>query len=156
MSFSSSTAHDRNVVMKDYSSVVPKGLFSTDLRGKPMPTNTFYKQIRANTDRSNMALQVASIGFYKAGKLLNRAKKELKGDFGKLKKKLADDGFHIKQQERYMAIARNKNIHLNYSKLPPQWKFWEKLSHLDDEQFFDRTFISRLDRFLFDSILGLI
>ena len=45
MSFSSSTAHDRNVVMKDYSSVVPKGLFSTDMRGKPMTTNTFYKQI---------------------------------------------------------------------------------------------------------------
>jgi len=42
-----------------------------------------------------------------------QAKKELKGEFGKLKKQLAEDGLHIKQQERYMAIARNKNIQLN-------------------------------------------
>ena len=79
---------------------------------------------------------VASVGFYKVGQRLNRAKKELKGDFGKLKKELAEDGgLHEKQQERYMAIARNKNIELNYSKLPPQWTFWEKLSSLTDAQF---------------------
>ena len=46
---------------------------------RPIAINIPYTQsiFSANTDRSNMALQVASIGFYKAGKLLNRAKKEL-------------------------------------------------------------------------------
>ena len=122
--------------MKDLMKVTAKGLYSVDTRGKPMTTNTFYFQINKNLQVSNNLMNVASIGFYSAGKLLNKAKKELKlSDFGKLKKRLANDGLHIKQQERYMAIARNPNIQLNYNKLPPQWTFWEKLSHLDSKEF---------------------
>ena len=34
-----------------------------------------------------------------------------------------------------MKIAENKNIEINYSKLPPQWTFWEKLSTLTDTEF---------------------
>jgi hypothetical protein len=116
--------------------ITAKGLFSTDMRGKPMTAEGYYKRISEINSVATDLFDVASVGFYKVGQLLNRAKKELKGDFGKLKKELADDGgIHEKQQERYMAIARNKNIELNYSKLPPQWTFWEKLSSLTDAQF---------------------
>ena len=100
-----------------------------------MTANSYYKQISIINNQSTELFNLASLGFYKTGQLLNRAKKELKGDFGKLKKDLAEDGLHIKQQERYMAIARNKNIEINYAKLPPQWTFWEQLSKLTDEQF---------------------
>ena len=100
-----------------------------------MTAKSYYKQITIINTQSNELFNLASLGFYKTGQLLNRAKKELKGDFGKLKKDLAEDGLHIKQQERYMAIARNKNIEINYAKLPPQWTFWEQLSKLTDEQF---------------------
>ena len=130
-----SLAYANIVVMKDLTKVTAKGLYSTNTKGKPMTTNTFYFQINKNLQVSNNLMNVASIGFYKAGQLLNKAKIELKADFGKLKKRLAEDGLHIKQQERYMKIARNKNIQLNYNKLPPQWTFWEKLSTLSDEQF---------------------
>ena len=84
--------------------------FSIDTRGKPMTKTTFYNQITKNINIGNNLTNIASIGFYKAGQLLVKAKKELKGEFGKLKKELAQSGLHIKQQERYMAIARNKNI----------------------------------------------
>ena len=116
--------------------ITAKGLFSTDMRGKPMTAEGYYQRISEINSVATDLFDVASVGFYKVGQLLNRAKKELKGDFGKLKKELAEDGgLHEKQQERYMAIARNKNIELNYSKLPPQWTFWEKLSTLTDAQF---------------------
>ena len=105
--------------------------FSIDTRGKPMTRNTFYKKISTNLAIGNDHMNIASMGFYKVGKLLVKAKKELKGDFGKLKKQLAEDGLHIKQQERYMSIAKNKNISLNYSKMPPEWTFWEKVAMLD-------------------------
>ena len=121
--------------MTNSTKLTAKGLYSTDMRGKPMTANSYYKQISIINNQSTELFNLASLGFYKTGQLLNRAKKELKGDFGKLKKDLAEDGLHIKQQERYMAIARNKNIELNYSKLPPQWTFWEQLSKLSDEQF---------------------
>jgi len=121
--------------MTNMTKLTAKGLYSTDMRGKPMTANSYYKQISIINNQSTELFNLASLGFYKTGQLLNRAKKELKGDFGKLKKDLAEDGLHVKQQERYMAIARNKNIELNYSKLPPQWTFWEQLSKLTDEQF---------------------
>ena len=121
--------------MTDITKLTAKGLYSTDMRGKPMTASSYYKQISIINNQSTELFNLASLGFYKTGQLLNRAKKELKGDFGKLKKDLAEDGLHIKQQERYMAIARNKNIEINYSKLPPQWTFWEQLSKLSDEQF---------------------
>jgi len=109
--------------------------FSIDTRGKPMTRNTFYKKISTNLAIGNDHMNIASMGFYKVGKLLVKAKKELKGDFGKLKKQLAEDGLHIKQQERYMSIAKNKNISINYSKMPPQWTFWEKVAMLPPEVF---------------------
>ena len=121
--------------MTNTTKLTAKGLYSTDMRGKPMTANSYYKQISIINNQSTELSNLASLGFYKTGQLLNRAKKELKGDFGKLKKDLAEDGLHIKQQERYMAIARNKNIEINYAKLPPQWTFWEQLSKLTDEQF---------------------
>ena len=121
--------------MTNTTKLTAKGLYSTDMRGKPMTANSYYKQISIINNQSTELFNLASLGFYKTGQLLNRAKKELKGDFGKLKKDLAEDGLHIKQQERYMAIARNKNIEINYAKLPPQWTFWEQLSKLTDEQF---------------------
>ena len=121
--------------MKDLSKLSANQIFSIDTRGKPMTKSTFYTQITKNISIGNNLTNIASIGFYKAGQLLVKAKKELKGEFGKLKKELADDGLHIKQQERYMAIARNKNISLNYSKMPPQWTFWEKVAMLPPETF---------------------
>jgi hypothetical protein len=121
--------------MTDITKLTAKGLYSTDMRGKPMTAKSYYKQISIINTQSNELFNLASLGFYKTGQLLNKAKKELKGDFGKLKKDLAEDGLHIKQQERYMAIARNKNIELNYSKLPKEWTFWEKLSTLTDAEF---------------------
>ena len=121
--------------MKDLSKLSANQIFSIDTRGKPMTKTTFYNQITKNINIGNNLTNIASIGFYKAGQLLEKAKKELKGEFGKLKKQLAQNGLHIKQQERYMAIARNKNISLNYSKMPPQWTFWEKVAMLPPETF---------------------
>ena len=121
--------------MNDLEKLTVKGLYSIDTRGKPMTSSTFYNQINSTIRLSNKLEGLSSVGFYKTGQLLNKAKLELKGDFGKLKKQLAENGFHIKQQERYMKIARNPNIRLNMTKLPPEWTFWEKLSSLDDEKF---------------------
>ena len=98
--------------MTNTTKLTAKGLYSTDMRGKPMTANSYYKQISIINNQPTELFNLASLGFYKTGQLLNRAKKELKGDFGKLKKDLAEDGLHIKQQERYMAIARNKNIEI--------------------------------------------
>ena len=117
--------------------VSAKGLFSTDMRGVPMTSESYYSRISEINNVATGLFDVASLGFYRVGQLLNRAKKELKGDFGKLKKQLAEDGIHEKQQERYMSIARNKNIEINYSKLPPEWTTWEKLSRLSDAEFSD-------------------
>ena len=114
---------------------ISKGVYSTSMRNKPMTVDGYYKQIAIINQQSNDYSNVASLGFYKVGQLLCRARDELKGDWGKLKKKIAEDGLHIKQQERYMKIAENKNIEINYSKLPPQWTFWEKLSTLTDTEF---------------------
>ena len=75
--------------MKDLTKITAKGMFSIDTRGKPMTKNTFYNQITKNINIGNNLMNVASIGFYKAGQLLNKAKKELKGEFGKLKKKFS-------------------------------------------------------------------
>ena len=88
-----------------------KGLYSTDLRGKPMTVETFYDAITVINKKSEQLQNYANLGFYKVGQLLSKANYELaKGDWGKLRKKIAEGGLHIKQQERYMAIARNKNI----------------------------------------------
>jgi len=118
--------------MKDLSKLSANQIFSIDTRGKPMTKSTFYTQITKNISIGNNLTNIASIGFYKAGQLLEKAKKEIgKGEFGKLKKQLSDSGYHIKQQERHRAIARNKNISLNYNKMPPEWTFWDKLATLD-------------------------
>ena len=124
-----------NVVMNDIVKLTVNGLYSIDTRGKEMTTSTFYDQISSTINLSNKLDGLASVGFYKTGQLLNKARLELKKDFGKLQKQLGEDGLHIKQQQRYMAIARNPNIRLNMTKLPPEWTFWEKLTKLDDEQF---------------------
>ena len=76
--------------MNDITNLTAKGLYSTDMRGKPMTANSYYKQISIINNQSNELFNLASLGFYKTGQLLNKAKKELKGDFGKLKKDLAD------------------------------------------------------------------
>jgi len=110
-----------------------KNIFSVDTRGKPMNRSTFYNQISKNIHRGNELRDMANIGFYKAGQLLVKAKKELGNEFGKLKKQLANDGLHEKQQERYMAIAKNPDIKLLYNKLPPEWTFWEKLTRLIEQ-----------------------
>jgi hypothetical protein len=112
-----------------------RDVYSIDMSNKPMTANSYYKQISIIFKHSDHLANLSTLGFYRTGQLLNRAKKELKDDFGKLKKQLQDDGLHIKSQERFMRIARNKNIELNYSKLPPQWTFWKELSKLDDAKF---------------------
>ena len=115
-----------------------KKLISTDMRGKPMTKDVYFQRISEINSVATGLYDVASVGFYKIGQLLVRAKKELKGDFGKLKKALVEEGLHEKTQERYMSIARNENIKLNYSKLPiGKWTTWEKLSRLTDKQFND-------------------
>ena len=76
------------------------GLFSNDLRGVPMTSESFYSRISEINTVATGLFDLASLGFYRVGQLLNRAKKELKGDFGKLKKQLTEDGLHEKQQAR--------------------------------------------------------
>ena len=119
--------------MKDLVKQSSKIIFSVDTRGKPMNRSTFYNQISENIHAGIKLRNMANIGFYKAGTLLNKAKKELGGEFGKLKKQLSNDGLHIKQQERYMAIARNPDIKLLYNKMPPEWTYWEKLTRLIEQ-----------------------
>ena len=113
-----------------------KGLYSTDLRGKPMTVETFYDAITLINNKSEQIQNYANMGFYKVGKLLSKANYELgKGDWGKLRKKIADGGLHIKTQERYIAIARNPNIELNYANLPEEWTTWLKLAKLKQNEF---------------------
>jgi hypothetical protein len=121
--------------MKDLEKLTASGVYSIDTRGKPMNTNTFYNQISKNFRISSNLELLSTVGFYRAGQLLEKAKRELKGDFGKLKKRLAEDGYHIRQQERHRKIANDKRITLHYNKLPPEWTFWEKLSQLNNEDF---------------------
>ena len=113
-----------------------KGLYSIDVRGKPMTIDTFYNAITIINKKSEQYQNYANMGFYKVGKLLAKANDELgKGDWGKLRKKIAESGLHIKTQERYIAIARNPNIELNYSKLPEEWTTWLKLAKLEQNEF---------------------
>ena len=113
-----------------------KGLYSTDLRGKPMTVETFYDAITVINKKSEQLQNYANLGFYKVGQLLSKANYELaKGDWGKLRKKIAEGGLHIKQQERYIKIARNENIKLNYANLPDQWTTWFELARLEQEDF---------------------
>ena len=116
--------------MKDLIKLTTKNIFSVDTRGKPMDRSTFYNQISKNLFVATKLRDTANRGFYKVGQLLVKAKKELGTEFGKLKKQLANDGLHIKQQERYQAIALNPDIKLLYNKLPPEWTFWEKLTRM--------------------------
>ena len=113
-----------------------KGLYSIDVRGKPMTIDTFYNAITIINKKSEQYQNYANMGFYKVGKLLSKANYELgKGDWGKLRKKIAEGGLHIKTQERYIAIARNPNIELNYANLPEEWTTWLKLAKLDQNEF---------------------
>tara|TARA_B100000768_G_C11162137_1_gene325011 strand:- start:83 stop:829 length:747 start_codon:yes stop_codon:yes gene_type:complete len=121
--------------MNEIEKISMNGVYSTDMRDKPISIKSYYQVITKINKQSNEYFNVATLGFYKVGQLLNRAKKELLTDFGKLKKELAEDGLHEKAQERYMKIARNENIQLNYSKLPPQWTLWERLADLPDDEF---------------------
>ena len=117
---------------KDYKKIVnqltSRDVYSVDTRGQPTTVDMYYNHIGKILSISNKLEHLSSVGFYRAGQLLNKAKRELKGDFGKLKKQLADKGLHQKQQERFMKIARNKKINLLYNQLPPEWTFWEKIS----------------------------
>ena len=113
-----------------------KGIYSIDTRHKSMNDRMFYNAI-TNTLATSIELRYkADHGFYKVGALLNKAKLELGiGNFGKLKKQLAKNKFHVKMQERYMAISRDERIAKLYSKMPPQWTFWEKCVRLSNEEF---------------------
>ena len=71
-----------------------KKLISTDMRGKPMTKDVYFQRISEINSVATGLYDVASVGFYKIGQLLVRAKKELKGDFGKLKKALVEEGLH--------------------------------------------------------------
>ena len=64
--------------MKDLSKLSANQIFSIDTRGKPMTKSTFYNQITKNLNIGNNLTNIANIGFYKAGQLLLKAKKELK------------------------------------------------------------------------------
>ena len=126
--------------MKDLIKLASKNIFSVDTRGKSMNRSTFYNQISKNLFVANKLKDTANAGFYKVGQLLVKAKKELgSGGYGKLKKQLANDGLHIKQQERYKAIALNPDIKLLFLKLPPEWTFWEKLTRLIEKDKKDGT-----------------
>ena len=116
--------------------VIPTtGYYSRDMRNKPISIKSYYQLITTINKQSIEAFNVANLGFYQVGQLLLGAKKELIDDFGKLKKELAEDGLHEKAQERYMKIARDPNIQLNYTKLPPQWTLWERLADLKEGEF---------------------
>jgi len=113
-----------------------KGIYSINTKGKSMNTQTFFNQITNTLAISIDYHYKADHGFYKVGVLLNKAKLELgTGGYGKLKKQLQKNKFHIKMQERYASIARDKRIANLYSKMPPQWTFWEKLTHLSNQEF---------------------
>ena len=69
-------------IKKQLIELTPNKIFSIDTRGKPMTQNTFYNQISKNMKLGNNLVKVATIGFFKAGQLLNKAKDELGRDFG--------------------------------------------------------------------------
>ena len=113
-----------------------KGIYSIDTRRKSMNDTMFFNAI-TNTLATSIQLRYkADHGFYKVGVLLNKAKAELgTRGYGVLKKQLAKNKFHVKMQERYASIARDKRIAKLYNKMPPQWTFREKLVHLEDKDF---------------------
>jgi len=80
--------------------VSTKGLFLIVMRGVPVTSESYYSKISKINNVATELFDVASLGFYRVGQLLNRAKKELNGDFGKLKKQLAENGIHEIQKER--------------------------------------------------------
>ena len=101
-----------------------------------MTVETFYDAISIINNKSEQYQNYANMGFYKVGKLLAKANDELgKGDWGKLRKKIHEGGLHIKTQERYIAIARNPNIELNYANLPEEWTTWLKLAIIKTRRF---------------------
>jgi len=104
--------------------------YSVDTRNLPTTVNSFYKKIAKNLHIAKGLQDTANLGFYYAGKLLNKAKKDLKADFGQLQSKFANEGYHIKQQQRHMRIARNPYIEVNFKNMPKEWTFWDKLSAL--------------------------
>ena len=110
--------------------------YSIDTRNLPTTVNSFYKKIEKNLNIATGLQNTANLGFYYAGKLMNKAKKELKTDFGQLQKQLQNKGYHIKQQQRHMRIARNKYINEHFKQMPKEWTFWERLSQLYES---DRT-----------------
>jgi hypothetical protein len=99
----------------------------------PTTVNGYKSLVIRNYNIASGLEQIAGVGFYKIGQSLLKAKQELKDDFGELKKSLAVEGLHIKQQERYMMVARNPIIIKHFSKMPPEWTFWMKLSQLHDQ-----------------------
>ena len=126
-SMSKSVALDK-IIKKD-----SRGLYTTDTRKMPQTLNAYKTLVMKNHQIASGLEQIAGVGFYEVGKALLKAKKELHNDFGELKKSLAVDGLHIKQQERYMMVARNPIIKKHYNKMPPEWTFWMKLSQLHDQ-----------------------
>ena len=130
------TAVGRIVGMTNKTELSLKNIYSTSMKGEVMTLDSYYDTITQNQSAATELYEYAQVGFYKVGQLLNKAKKELGGDFGKLKKRLTEEhGLHEKAQERYMRIARNPNIELNYSKMPKEWTFWEQLSKLEPHEF---------------------
>ena len=112
------------------------GVYSISMKGKEVSVDGYYNQISIIQSSATDHYNLAHLGFYKVGQLLVNAKKELGGDFGSLKKRLTEEyGLHEKQQERYMRIAKSKNISINYTKMPKEWTFWEQLSKLTAKQF---------------------
>ena len=129
-------AEGRIVGMTNKTELTLKGIYSTSMKGEVMTLDSYYEKITQNQAAATELYEYAQVGFYKVGQLLNKAKKELGTDFGKLKKRLTEEqGLHEKQQERFMRIAKNPNIELNYSKMPKEWTFWEKLSKLEPTDF---------------------
>lgn len=109
-----------------------RGLYTTDTRKMPTTVNAYKTLVMKNFNIASGLEQMAGVGFYEVGKALLKAKKELNKDFGELKKSL-QPYLHIKQQERYMMVARNPIIKQYYNKMPPEWTFWMKLSTLYDQ-----------------------
>ena len=62
--------------MADIIKLTAKGLYSTDMRGKSMTACSSYQQILIINNQSTELFNFASLGFYKTGQLLNRAKKD--------------------------------------------------------------------------------
>ena len=61
--------------MADIIKLNAKGLYSTDMRGKPMTACSSYQQILIINNQSTELFNFASLGFYNTGQLLNRAKR---------------------------------------------------------------------------------